>query len=625
MVEKNLGFKKALTLSMLILISVILLIADWLFYQDIRDKTINEVNHASKLILKSEANKIETWFSSQVVALNGLAASYSTRLSDTQLLALAKNVKAATNVDNVVINRNDGLTVSSDNVTPSEMDWVSLAKQTSGIGISSLSNTQARDKNTITLYKAVNNGAIAVNASAQILNRAVKEINYTGAVTVVTDENGLVLASTSQVAGKGRYLKEFGLGNVVNKMVVNDETLQNYVLKGIDKLAFTKAIPLVNGKKWYLFIGVNKSIAYQSINELRTKYLLFALGLLIAACLLIVIVLNQLFKPIYRLKTMVVDLSKGNGDLTQRLEVRSQDDLGQISIGINQFIEQLQEMMLEVLNTSKHIGESIERLKLESDANRKILISHSKETEQVVAAIEEMSSTASDVAQNGSQTAIFTKDTSHQVVDSKEQVVHATTTVAKLVESVEMTAENITEIDRDTTDITNVLKVIGDIADQTNLLALNAAIEAARAGEQGRGFAVVADEVRALAARTQTSTAEIEQTISKLRQGSSAAINAMNETKVTCEQTALATDKVAVDLDEIVNSVTQINDLNTQIATAATQQSSVADEISCNMSAICQMANELSSSSEANVKQTESLSKANQGLIDIVNKFKLTN
>ena len=110
------------------------------------------------------------------------------------------------------------------------------------------------------------------------------------------------------------------------------------------------------------------------------------------------------------------------------------------------------------------------------------------------------------------------------------------------------------------------------------LLALNAAIEAARAGEQGRGFAVVADEVRALAARTQTSTAEIEQTLNKLRNGSTAAISAMQATKSTCEQTADATDNVAEDLDGIVESVNQINDLNTQIATAAEEQSSVSDE-----------------------------------------------
>jgi methyl-accepting chemotaxis protein len=228
--------------------------------------------------------------------------------------------------------------------------------------------------------------------------------------------------------------------------------------------------------------------------------------------------LYVLYKPILLLKEMVTDLSKGNGDLTRRLKVTNQDDLGQISQGINQFIANLQSMMLEVLQSSTHIGSSVERLKSEAEANSHILVAHTTETELIVAAIEGMSATANDVARNGATTASFTQATNIQTLESKAVVGKATDTVAQLVREVENISANIAEIDRDTVNITQVLKVIGEIADQTNLLALNAAIEAARAGEQGRGFAVVADEVRALAARTQTSTAEIEQTLTKLRQ-----------------------------------------------------------------------------------------------------------
>ncbi|WP_259649983.1 methyl-accepting chemotaxis protein, partial [Shewanella sp. c952] len=180
--------------------------------------------------------------------------------------------------------------------------------------------------------------------------------------------------------------------------------------------------------------------------------------------------------------------------------------------------------------------------------------------------------TANDVARNGAETASFTQVTKHQTMDSKAVVAKATSTVAQLVQEVESTSTNIEQIDKDTINITQVLKVIGEIADQTNLLALNAAIEAARAGEQGRGFAVVADEVRALAARTQSSTAEIEVTLNQLREASNAAMASMDATKNTCVKTAETTEVVASDLDAIGDSVNQINDLNTQIATAAEEQ-----------------------------------------------------
>jgi len=335
-------------------------------------------------------------------------------------------------------------------------------------------------------------------------------------------------------------------------------------------------------------------------------------------------VLYVLYKPILLLKEMVTDLSKGNGDLTRRLEVTNQDDLGQISEGINLFIANLQSMMLEVLQSSTHIGSSVERLKSETEANSHILVAHTTETEQIVAAIEEMSATANDVARNGAETASFTQATNIQTLESKAVVGKATDTVAQLVREVENTSANIAEIDRDTINITQVLKVIGEIADQTNLLALNAAIEAARAGEQGRGFAVVADEVRALAARTQTSTAEIEQTLTKLRGASNAAIAAMDVTKATCLKTAETTEQVASDLDTIGNSVNQINDLNTQIATAAEEQSSVSGEITRNMSAIREMVNELSTNGETTSNETVNLATANHQLRLIVEQFKLS-
>lgn len=588
-------------------------------------------------IVRSESQKIETWFHSKAQAVEQLANSYVSGVYDKDFASVARLIKATSQVNDIVIGFDDGSAYSSlvsrlwvDGVAkpelydPRQRPWYIQAKESGVIDVTDVYSDASTGNDLISIIKVMGNGVASADIELTIFDRTVKDINFPGAVTVITDNTGKVFASNSSAITVGKRFSDAGMGDVEQQMLAKDETIQTYTLNGIDKVAFTKAIKLVNGKEWFLFVGVDTSIAYASLDSALKSAIISSVVMILIAIALLLILLQVLYRPILLLKEVVLDLSKGNGDLTRRLPVESKDDLGDISAGINTFIINLQSMMLDVIQSSNIINSSIERLKSECEANNQILDAHTIETEQVVTAIEEMSVTANDVARNGSETAAFTQSTNEQASKSKEVVGQATQTVALLVEEVENTFCNIAEIDKDTLDITNVLKVIGDIADQTNLLALNAAIEAARAGEQGRGFAVVADEVRALAARTQTSTAEIESTLAKLRQGSTKAMSAMDITKSTCLKTAETTKLVAVNLDAIGVSVNQINDLNNQIATAAEEQSSVSGEITRNMNAISEMVGELAINGETSMKQTIDLANANSQLRSIVNQFKLS-
>ncbi|PSW06832.1 methyl-accepting chemotaxis protein [Photobacterium lipolyticum] len=351
--------------------------------------------------------------------------------------------------------------------------------------------------------------------------------------------------------------------------------------------------------------------------------IVLAIALLIVALMVAAWSINKIVKGLVVLKERIDTLSTGEADLTSRIDITSHDELGDIGNSVNNFIIYLQSMILEIAQASAHITEGIKQLDVQSEQNNQALIKHASETDQVVAAITEMSATAETVAQNATETAANTQKANDDAMLAKDDVLEASGSMIVLVDEVGAASSSINTMNENTQQIVSVLGVIGEIADQTNLLALNAAIEAARAGEQGRGFAVVADEVRSLAARTQSSTAEINEILTTLRQDAASAVAAMNVTKTSCERTAENAERVSNSLDAVTGSIVEINDLSTQIATASEEQSSVTEEVSRNMNNIREMVHELTQNGQATVDSTQSLAAANAQLNVLVSKFKL--
>ncbi|MGF1763724.1 methyl-accepting chemotaxis protein [Aliivibrio kagoshimensis] len=380
----------------------------------------------------------------------------------------------------------------------------------------------------------------------------------------------------------------------------------------------------VRGKQWQLNGFIDQGFIQKNTNSLNNA---ITIALLISAFVLIplgIFFINMAFKPIATLRDIVTDLSQGEGDLTRRVDVQSNDDLGKIAASINQFIDNLQNMMLDVDKANKQIESESNQLSEQTSSNQALLVAHSNETEQIVTAITEMSSTADSVAESAACAAKLTQQATDEAETSKGVVQQAANSVSALVSEVDSMSLSISTMSKDTEQIGSVLEVIGDIAGQTNLLALNAAIEAARAGEQGRGFAVVADEVRALAERTQQSTSEINEMLAKLREGSGNVVNAMETTKVSCQDTVDNNNQVMVSLDSMIQSVVEVNDLTVQIATSAEEQNSVTEEIDRNMLAIQDMISQLNNNGSETVNSTKQLAETSDSLHEIVGRFKLS-
>ncbi len=391
--------------------------------------------------------------------------------------------------------------------------------------------------------------------------------------------------------------------------------------QGVNLTPITRPINFA-GQDWQLIGYIDLTAIQANTDQLNWK---ITLALLVCASVIIVASVTMLhvsFKPLSRLNTLVANLSQGNGDLTQRLAVESKDEIGQICNSINLFIEKLQQMFLDVADSSKEIDRAVVHLSNQARSNLNTLNQHTQETEQAITAIEEMSASAGSIAQSADDAALLTERTNRYADESKQTVTEAVNSVNGLVNQVSSMAETITRMSEDTKQINSVLQVIGAIAEQTNLLALNAAIEAARAGEQGRGFAVVADEVRALASRTQQSTSQINDMLATLKTTTENVVKEMDSTRIHCEETAERTNHVMDSLNVVTDSVAEMNNLNTLIATSAMEQRQVTHEVSKNMAAIQEMVRKLNMNAAQVTSVSNELQNTSHALSDVVGRFR---
>ncbi|WP_221060356.1 methyl-accepting chemotaxis protein [Shewanella algae] len=633
---KTIGFKKTITLSVILLVSLCLALSNLFSYLTLKSNTVEQVNNKLQTMVRFEAEGIQHWFMSKASSIDALAAQYRRGQLNGEYVMVARLVKENSLLYSVFWGFEDGSSYASvvDDAIwhngvadPSQYDprprgWYQLARKSDKAVLTDIYVDAVTGNPVISIVTDVGDGVLSGDIGLEILEKTVTSIDFPGASVAIVDEVGKVLASNMADLQAGKLMSQQGWGQMKQEMVTQDEFTSAYHATGKDLLLYSHAIPLLQGKKqWFLLLGIDQDIAFAKVDEALKTALINSGIMLLVSSLLVLLILNWLYRPILQLKQVITSLSQGQADLTMRLPVNSRDDLGDIAAGVNRFIAHLEGIVKELYADSQDIGRSIVALEGQMESNSQVLSKHVQETEQIVAAVEEMSATANDVANNTSQGSRVATLASSQINDTKQIVANTRETVKRLIEDVEATESSISNIAQDAATITKVLQVIGDIADQTNLLALNAAIEAARAGEQGRGFAVVADEVRALAARTQSSTAEIESTLSQLLKGIDATVITMVQTKETCEKTNHWTNNVTTNLDEVIQSVETVSDLNTQIATAAEEQSMVSAEVSRNMAEICDMVVVLEDSGSASRDETINLSALNKKLLAVVDKF----
>ncbi len=311
-----------------------------------------------------------------------------------------------------------------------------------------------------------------------------------------------------------------------------------------------------------------------------------------------VLVKRMIVHPIAEVSQLLDGIAEGGGDLTRRLPTDSGDEVAELANNFNRVMEQIAGIIKNVIVVTGKVSGNVHAMSTATENTVTSTSQQLREIEQVATALQELSASADEIARHAGDTAERTMETSQFAKEGTEVVSSSRDNYQRLTDQIDATAGKIQVLKNSSQNIGSVMEVIRSIAEQTNLLALNAAIEAARAGEQGRGFAVVADEVRSLAQKTQASTEEIEAIIVELQRAADEAHLSMNTSKASVQETIETSGRVGDALSRISGNVATINDMNHQIATASREQSSVANEVSKNITAIYSLSEKVSENAQ---------------------------
>lgn len=370
----------------------------------------------------------------------------------------------------------------------------------------------------------------------------------------------------------------------------------------VDKISY---VQLFKPWNWVIGSGVYLDDIQTEFRSVAISASIMSFTVILIIAVLIINIMRSIVKPIENVVAAMQNIASGDGDLTQELSAHGKDEVTQLSLHYNTFAVKLRTTISHLLNSAATLKQSAEALGNQASQALHISEDQSQQTEQIATAINEVTYAVQDVAKHAEQAATEVSQATEQASSGQINLDNSLKQTDKLCTTIEQAVNVMQKLAEESSQVGRVLEVIRSIAEQTNLLALNAAIEAARAGEQGRGFAVVADEVRLLAQRTQQSTDEVQTMLESLQHNSQAAVKVINESSSTAQATVEQAQQAQESLTIISNALHMINDLNASIASATLQQSHVAEEINQNVTQVAglsqssnEAAHQLSASSE---------------------------
>lgn len=443
-------------------------------------------------------------------------------------------------------------------------------------------------------FRGIAGVIIDLDRIAADVTEAARALSEAQAQVAVIAADGKVVADSAHPESVGQPVKDLQpQGREIEAAIARGEPIQLESMNPQGEQTLSTVVPIDFGYRippW----GAQVSVPIKAVTEAADAALaqsrqsamvmaVFSILAVLAGTAITSWTAHAAGRRIRRATSMMEDIAQGEGDLRKQLPETGEDEISQLSRAFNLFQQRVRELISEIARGSDQLAAAAEELSAASTETSSQVNRQQSEADQVATAMNQMTATVAEVARNAATAAESAQSADRQASSGSETVANTIQAIQQLSAQIESSTDIVKELSHDSETIGQVLDVIRSIADQTNLLALNAAIEAARAGEQGRGFAVVADEVRTLASRTQASTQEIQSMIERLQSGAGGAVKAMEQARSQAQSSVGTAGEAGDALGIITQSVASIRDMNTQIASATEQQSAVAADVDRNL------------------------------------------
>jgi len=594
-----------------------------------------EVNIARQVegISATFTKYVSDWFALKGKSLESFPANTSDADYNIHLVQL----KIAADVDNAFLAFPDGKLVNANNLVmapgnddPRKWSWyINAMKDQRRTFIDNPSVASATGKSVVSLGRAVINGDGSVKAVIGIdvvidnIVQQLRDINLPGeGYMFIATRNGTVFAhANDKLLNKPltSIAPQFS-NNYLDKLMAKKDELHLLDIDGRSKQVFASAIPNTD---LVLLMVLDRELLVSPVKSTLIGQMMAILLLLVVTIITINWINGRLLLPLHNVSQSLADIASGGGDLSRRLPITSDDEVGQLARNFNSFVDHMHDLVVHIRHQATELQDNARSMADGAFNSVQELGQQQEQISMVAQSMNEMTNATQEIARHAERTASSVDESVSSAEDGKLQVDKTRDSIVLLANKVEQAGSVISNLNKHAQDINGILATIQGIAEQTNLLALNAAIEAARAGEQGRGFAVVADEVRVLSQRTHASTGEIQSMISSLQVTAQNAVAIMDDSRALATGSVSNADNASLSLNKINEAVGEISSMASQIATAAEEQSQVVNEVLYNMTAIKGVADSSAEEAHQGEIRAKVLQDHSRALNDKVSTFKL--